>query len=490
MWVLLAVGGLFLLELLLLTGVAVVFIVTVAGGDILPGVHAGGVALGGKSETEATTILRSEWQTIVLKDGERTWAVNPAELGITLDAPATAKAAYEEGRFQQFGFGTLQAMLTDVDVAPVVQIDLNRAQNTLTEMSPQMEQPAINAGVRFVNGQVQAVPAVEGRVLDIGGTLSLLQSSGGEVLKDGVLELAMLSIQPPVGDATPMVEEARLLLASQLQINAFDPIKNEIVVWSLPPQEWDDWLVATPDNAGLTLTLDGSQLGAYLSGQSGGLGSGRYLNVEEAVTTIQQHIARRDLAPVIRVYHRDALHTVQAGETFSSIAWDYGIPYPWIQQANPSVPDALSAGQTLTIPSPDSFVPLPVVASKRIILNMSQQRLWAYENGQVKWEWIISTGIATSPTWPGVYQIQSHEPNAYAANWNLWMPYFMGVYRPVPSSEFMNGFHGFPTRDNSQLLWTNSLGTRVTYGCILLSNENAELLYNWAQEGVVVEIQR
>jgi lipoprotein-anchoring transpeptidase ErfK/SrfK len=29
----------------------------------------------------------------------------------------------------------------------------------------------------------------------------------------------------------------------------------------------------------------------------------------------------------------------------------------------------------------------------------------------------------------------------------------------------------------------------VTYGCILLSNENAEALYNWAQEGVVVEIQ-
>jgi len=35
----------------------------------------------------------------------------------------------------------------------------------------------------------------------------------------------------------------------------------------------------------------------------------------------------------------------------------------------------------------------------------------------------------------------------------------------------------------------NSLGTKVTFGCILLSNENAEALYNWAEEGVVVEIQ-
>jgi lipoprotein-anchoring transpeptidase ErfK/SrfK len=38
-------------------------------------------------------------------------------------------------------------------------------------------------------------------------------------------------------------------------------------------------------------------------------------------------------------------------------------------------------------------------------------------------------------------------------------------------------------------LWTNSLGTRVTYGCILLSNDNAALLWEWAQEGVVVEIR-
>jgi lipoprotein-anchoring transpeptidase ErfK/SrfK len=65
----------------------------------------------------------------------------------------------------------------------------------------------------------------------------------------------------------------------------------------------------------------------------------------------------------------------------------------------------------------------------------------------------------------------------------------MGIYRPVPTSEFMNGFHGFPTRGGSQLLWTGSLGRPVTYGCILISSENAQTLYNWAETGVIVEIQ-
>jgi lipoprotein-anchoring transpeptidase ErfK/SrfK len=64
----------------------------------------------------------------------------------------------------------------------------------------------------------------------------------------------------------------------------------------------------------------------------------------------------------------------------------------------------------------------------------------------------------------------------------------MGVYRPVPGADFTNGFHGFPTRGGGQLLWENSIGTRVTYGCILLSNTNIRLLYDWAEEGVVVEI--
>jgi lipoprotein-anchoring transpeptidase ErfK/SrfK len=65
----------------------------------------------------------------------------------------------------------------------------------------------------------------------------------------------------------------------------------------------------------------------------------------------------------------------------------------------------------------------------------------------------------------------------------------MGIYRPVPTSDFMNGFHGFPTRSGRELLWTGDLGHEVTYGCVLLSSENADLLFNWAEEGVVVEIQ-
>ncbi|MCA9979924.1 MAG: L,D-transpeptidase, partial [Anaerolineales bacterium] len=155
--------------------------------------------------------------------------------------------------------------------------------------------------------------------------------------------------------------------------------------------------------------------------------------------------------------------------------------------ANPNV-TSLSPGQTITIPSPDVLLPLEPIQNKRITVSLSEQKMWAYEDGNLKWEWVISTGIADSPTSPGIFQVQSHEPNAYAGNWDLWMPNFMGIYRPVPTSDFMNGFHGFPTRNGSQLLWTNSLGTPVTYGCILVHNDNMSQLYEWAEAGTVVEV--
>ena len=189
-----------------------------------------------------------------------------------------------------------------------------------------------------------------------------------------------------------------------------------------------------------------------------------------------------------RIYHHPRQHIVQAGETLAGIGRVYGIPYPWIQQANPGS-DTLQAGDVITIPSVDEMLPFEVVENKRIVVNIGQQRVSVYEDGQPKWEWPASTGIDSSPTAPGIFQIQSHEPNAYASNWDLWMPNFMGIYRPVPTADFMNGFHGFPTRNGSTLLWTGDLGHQVTYGCVLLSSENASLLYDWAEEGVVVEVQ-
>jgi lipoprotein-anchoring transpeptidase ErfK/SrfK len=472
---LLACGGLSIGALLLYSG------------GILPGVSAGGVALGGLSEAEASTKLQTQWANITLID-EATgnlWRVDPAQLGITLNAAETAERAHRQGR----GDGNILAALRGIDVDPVLSIDPARTQSGLEALIGEIETPAVNAGVRLVNGVVEATPAQNGRMLDIPATLAQVTQNAAELLADGELELVMQDTLPTITDSTAMVQAASQLLTSPLSVRVYDPVTGDIVNWEAPPEQWAAWLTASSDSpTGLALSVQDAPVRAFLTDNAARFfDSARYLDYDKAVSAIQSAVSQNQTTTTVRVYHHDRQHVVQSGETIISIAWDYGVPYPWVQQANNGM-TALSAGQTITIPSPDNFFQYEPVPNKRIEVSISEQRVRVYENGGLKWEWVASTGINTSPTWTGVYQIISHVDNAYAANWDLWMPNFMGVYQPIPGADFTNGFHGFPTRGGGQLLWENSLGTRVTYGCILLSNTNVQQLYTWAETGVVVEI--
>jgi LysM repeat protein len=303
----------------------------------------------------------------------------------------------------------------------------------------------------------------------------------------------MAPVEPAVTDVRVLVDQASRLLARRLSIRAYDPVTNELRTWEVGPNVWGDWLSlgADPGDATrLAWELNADKTRAFLTAQAAVLGADRRLDLDQAVTAMGEAIQAHREEVRLRVYHNERQHRVRPGETLSSIAYTYGMPYPWIEQANPGISNTLSVGQVVTIPSPDVLLPLPVVETKRVVVSLGEQKMWVYEDDAQKWEWPVSTGIESSPTAPGVFQIQTHELNAYAGNWNLWMPYFMGIYRPVPTSDFMNGFHGFPTRGGSTLLWTGNLGHPVTYGCILISTDNASALYEWAEAGVVVEVRR
>ena len=301
----------------------------------------------------------------------------------------------------------------------------------------------------------------------------------------------MAEIAPIVTDASPMVALAQQMLAQSFSINIFDPVTGDSVAWAIPADVWVSWLSGVSSNNGnVSLNLSENAVRNYLTAQvNNTFDSSRSIDIESALATIQQAVANGNLQDIyVNVQHTTRQHIVQSGESITSIAWDYGVPYPYLQQLNNGL-QSVSIGQSINIPAADTFLTEPVNPNKRIVVSISQQRVYVYENNQLKWDWSASTGIPDSPTWTGIYQIQSHVPNAYAGNWDLHMPNFMGVYQPIPGSSFTNGFHGFPTRGGGQLLWENSLGRKVTYGCILLSNTNIQQLYKWAETGVVVEIQ-
>jgi lipoprotein-anchoring transpeptidase ErfK/SrfK len=158
--------------------------------------------------------------------------------------------------------------------------------------------------------------------------------------------------------------------------------------------------------------------------------------------------------------------------------------------------DTATPTSTATLPPTDTPQPtvsqqaaapqLPEGGEKLIVVSISQQHVYAYQGSKLVYSFVASTGSGNS-TRTGTFSILDKIPKAYASNWNFWMPDWMGIYY---AGDLEDGFHSLPLLKNGQRLWGDSLGTPVTYGCIVLGILDSRTLYNWAEIGTTVQIKR
>lgn len=137
-------------------------------------------------------------------------------------------------------------------------------------------------------------------------------------------------------------------------------------------------------------------------------------------------------------------------------------------------------------PIPDSPPPPAPSSSKYILVDISEQHMYVYEDDALIFSFVASTGI-NNATRVGVFAVQSKIPNAYGATWDIWMPNWLGIYY---SGGLENGIHALPILPNGATLWEGYLGSPVSYGCVVLGTYDSILLYDWAEIGTTVEIQR
>lgn len=192
--------------------------------------------------------------------------------------------------------------------------------------------------------------------------------------------------------------------------------------------------------------------------------------------------------------HASTTHTVQPGETLFSIAHRYGVQrWTLIQVNNIANPALIVPGQTLTIPNADSLASAPSSSSsaaggkKRIVVDLSEQHLYAYQGDALVHSFVASTGRPGTGTRTGTFRVLDKIPNAYASTWDLQMPHWLGIYWAGPLE---NGIHALPILSNGERLWEGYLGTPVSYGCVVLGTEEARTLYAWAEVGIPVVIRR
>jgi len=180
------------------------------------------------------------------------------------------------------------------------------------------------------------------------------------------------------------------------------------------------------------------------------------------------------------------IHVVQAGEHIGIIAGLYGISVNALVRVNAlDDPSLIVPGQRLRIPAAEADAPpptsdyhqhttFPTTTEKWIDVDLSEQRVVAYEGTTEVRSFIISSGLPGTPTVTGTFRIWAKVPvqdmyggNRAAGNYYYledvpWVQYFYEDY----------AFHG--------TTWHANFGRPASRGCINMSPTDAEWLFRWA----------
>ena len=459
---------------------------------IYPHVYALGVDLGGLRPHDAADALVDVAQHVdtgllVLTDGEDRWSYPWSVAGLQVDVEGTAQAAFAVGRG-----GTWQdeadVWLNYHDVAPRFMFDISQARALLEELDAVASRPVVDPTLHLDRGEVVLVPGQAGRVLDVENTLARLNEMGGSPYR---LEIALIfeTIEPTTLETAELTARAEALLARQIIVQAFDPLTEETLSWNLGRDHIAGWLHLIPGEGGVS-TVDVNQYAIRdtLIEMAETLADGRGFRYDEAAA--QVFAAFDAEAPSVWLYltHPERTCIVQAGDTLTSLSGKFGMPPGLVAEANRDIDiDKLSVGQEVRIPSQDVLMPHMPVQGKKAVVSLAEQRVRVYENGQLIHDWVVSTGIKDSPTHRGTFQVLDKHEEAYASQWELWMPYFISVYSAGGGVE--NGFHELPILASGARLWAGNLGSPASFGCIILGIPAAQTLYDWAEVGVTVVIE-
>ncbi|MFV1858434.1 MAG: L,D-transpeptidase family protein [Anaerolineales bacterium] len=464
---------------------------------VAPGVRVGEVPVGGMRLDQAIETLDESWNqervmtAVDTADAERIWTVRPAQFGLAVDAAVSAEIAYSYAREASLP-ASIRQMLTAFskgwEVKPIVTFDPDVARVGLESLSETTYIPAADAQLGLAAGEVTATSAQWGRQLDIDSSLALIAADPGAILlRYGFVPLVTRGLPPAIEGVAQAANEAERLLSAGPTLRAYDPVIDEWLEFTPSREVASAWLQIQRDGSGLRVEVDEEAVGPYIASLQTAVGEERTLDLEAATASLLAGLRGEEVEP-LQVRYLPRYYVVTPQDTLISISFKVGIPYwQWLEE-NPEVKArGLRASESLTIPPRDAMLELPLVEGKRIVISISENRMWVQERGEVIQEHVISTGIPSSPTMPGIYQVKSHYENAYASTWDLEMPSFLGIYHSTPN--LLNGIHGLPLLSNGDRLWENALGSPASYGSVVLDPEAAERLFNWAEDGVVVEIR-
>ena len=272
----LALAGVFFFLLLLIVGAGYD---VYHSGKIYPGIWMAGTDLSGLTQEQAASVMAEQVTfpstgKIALRSGQDVWIVQPGELGLTLDAQASAQTAYNLGRqgnplrrlFEKFS-----AWYSGRSLPPQLVYDERQARVYLSQVAAQIDQPTVEASLNIQGANVQAVQGQVGRRLDIAATLApLAELLPG--LTDSLVPLVVVEAPPEILDASQAAEQAKGILEAPITLQVPDAQEGDPGPWTLEPAQVAELLtiekIAAPEGARYQLGLRNGPLRRFLDEQS------------------------------------------------------------------------------------------------------------------------------------------------------------------------------------------------------------------------------
>ena len=184
-------------------------------------------------------------------------------------------------------------------------------------------------------------------------------------------------------------------------------------------------------------------------------------------------------------------YTVQPGETISELAQAFNTSRLAILEYN-GLPDeqTIYAGLEIRIPYGPPILPQrrpPVPASgTSFLVSLSRQKCWLFAGDRVAQAWNCSTGYGEWITRVGSFAVQSKIEMAESSAYQLDMPYWLGIYNV---GKYENGIHGLPIEwSTGERIWESLVGEPATFGCAMLDDRDAVVLFETAYIGMPIHI--
>jgi vancomycin resistance protein YoaR len=266
-------GGMALFGALLLL-IPVIYDLTYAD-KIYPGVSVAGIDMSGLTAQEAAARLVQaiDYPTrgqVAFVEGANVWVAHPNELGLYLDYPTSAQAAYDYGRtgglFARWE-AQYRAWSLGVDLPVRFLLDERTAHQYLSALAAQIDRPIIEATLSVSGIDVVVRPGQVGRSVDVEAALNELRLLL-PTLTDGLIALRVNETPPIILDATAQAELARQILSAPLTITVPNAVQGDPGPWTFDQAALAAMLtiqrVDTPQGAIYQVGLNSEPMRAFL----------------------------------------------------------------------------------------------------------------------------------------------------------------------------------------------------------------------------------